>query len=217
MIPATDLRAVETWVFDLDNTLYPPALRLFDQVSARITAFVMRELAVDAPEAARLRDIYWRAHGTTLAGLMAVHGLAPDPYLDEVHDIDLSAVTPDPRLAAAILALPGRKVVYTNGSRGHAFKVCRALGLHDVFDALYGVEDAGYVPKPVRAAFERVFERDGLDPRRAAMIEDDQRNLRVPADMGMRAIWVPAGSGAPAEPHVHHVAPDLSAFLSQAR
>lgn len=210
------LAHVETWVFDMDNTLYPPELRLFDQVSAKITAFVMRELALERAEADALRSRYFREHGTTLAGLMAVHGLDPDPYLAEVHAIDLSTVEPDHRLADAIAALPGRKVVYTNGSRAHGQNIARALGLTHCFAAFYGVEDAGYVVKPHRPAFETVFARDGLDPRRAAMVEDDQRNLRVPVEMGMRAIWRPVSPEETRAAHVHHVAPDLANFLIRA-
>jgi putative hydrolase of the HAD superfamily len=208
------LAEVETWVFDLDNTLYPPALRLFDQVNARMTAFVMRELGLARPEADALRARYWREHGTTLAGLMAADGVDPLPFLAEVHDIDLSAVAPDARLAAAIAALPGRKVIYTNGSRTHGARVAGALGLGGLFSAIYGIEDAGFAPKPRREAFERVFAADGLDPRRAAMIEDDQRNLVAPAAMGMAAIWRPADPAEAREPHVHHVAADLAAFLA---
>jgi len=211
-----DLAHVETWVFDMDNTLYPPELRLFDQVSARITGFVMRELRLERAEADALRARYFRDYGTTLAGLMAVHGLDPDPYLAEVHAIDLSGVAPDARLAGAIAALPGRKVIYTNGSRAHGLNIAQALGLASCFAAFYGVEDAGYVVKPHRPAFEAVFARDGLDPRRAAMVEDDQRNLRVPVEMGMRAIWRPVSADEARAPHVHHVAPDLADFLIRA-
>lgn len=205
------LAAVATWVFDLDNTLYPPALRLFDQVNARMTTYVMRALGIDRAAADALRARYWREHGTTLAGLMAVHALDPEPFLEDVHAIDLSAVAPDPGLAAAIARLPGRKIVYTNGSRGHGARVSAALGL--TFDAIYGVEDAGYAPKPRREAFERVFAADGLDPASAAMVEDDQRNLVEPAAMGMVAIWRPADPQERPAPHVAHVAPDLAAFL----
>jgi len=211
-----DLAHVETWVFDMDNTLYPPELRLFDQVSARITGFVMRELRLEQAEADALRARYFRDYGTTLAGLMAVHGLDPDPYLAEVHAIDLSGVAPDARLAGAIAALPGRKVIYTNGSRAHGLNIAQALGLASCFAAFYGVEDAEYVVKPHRPAFEAVFARDGLDPRRAAMVEDDQRNLRVPAEMGMHAIWRPVSADEARAPHVHHVAPDLADFLIRA-
>jgi putative hydrolase of the HAD superfamily len=218
MIPRSEpprLDRVETWVFDLDNTLYPHTLRLFDQVSALMTAYVMRELGLGRAEADALRARYWREHGTTLAGLMAVNGIDPLPFLEEVHAIDLAEVAADAALGAAILALPGRKVIYTNGSRAHGARVSAALGLSGCFDAIYGIEDAGFAPKPRRDAFERVFARDGLDPRRAAMVEDDQRNLAVPAEMGMAAIWRPIDPEETAAPHVHHVAVDLTDFLSR--
>jgi putative hydrolase of the HAD superfamily len=202
---------VETWVFDLDNTLYPPALRLFDQIEARMTAYVMRALGVDAVKAGALRAQYWREHGTTLAGLMREHGLDPLPYLAEVHDIDLTGVAPAPELAAAIGRLPGRKVVFTNGSREHARRVTAACGLAGAFDALYGFEDAGYVPKPEAAAFAAVFALDGLRPERAAMFEDDHRNLVAPHRLGVRTVLVgPEAS----HPHVHHQTEDLAGFLA---
>jgi putative hydrolase of the HAD superfamily len=201
---------VETWVFDLDNTLYPPAIRLFDQIEARMTAYLMRTLRVDAARAGELRARYWREHGTTLAGLMREHSVDPEPYLAEVHDIDLTAIPPSPALAAAIARLPGRKVVFTNGSREHARRVTGACGLGTCFDALYGFEDAGYVPKPRAEAFAAVFALEGLAPTRAAMFEDDQRNLAVPHGLGLRTVLV----GPKAEhPHVHHQTEDLAGFL----
>ncbi|TPE53696.1 pyrimidine 5'-nucleotidase [Amaricoccus solimangrovi] len=208
---ARDLFAhVETWVFDLDNTLYPPGIRLFDQIEARMTAYVMRALGVDRDRANTLRATYWREHGTTLAGLMAVHALDPEPYLADVHDIDLSMIAESPELRAALAALPGRRIVYTNGSREHARRVTKALGLDGAFDALYGFEDARHVPKPEATAFATVFALDGLDTRRAAMFEDDPRNLAVPHRLGMRTVLV-----GPAEiaPHVHHQTDDLTEFL----
>ena len=209
-MPRAAFAHVETWVFDLDNTLYPPAVRLFDQIEARMTAYVMRALGVEAAAASVLRADYWRNHGTTLAGLMREHAIDPEPYLAEVHDIDLSAVPPSPELAAAIGRLPGRKIVYTNGSREHARRVTAACGLDGCFAALYGFEDAGYVPKPDAAAFAAIFGLDGLAPERGAMFEDDPRNLAVPHGLGMRTVLV----GGPAEhPHVHHATDDLTAFL----
>jgi putative hydrolase of the HAD superfamily len=203
---------VETWVFDLDNTLYPPDARLFDQIEARMTAYMMRTLNLDAAAATALRSRYWRVHGTTLAGLMREHGHDPEPYLAEVHDIDLSSVAAAPALAAGIGRLPGRKLVFTNGSREHARRVTRARGLEGCFDALYGFEDARYVPKPEAAAFATVFALDGLDPRRAAMFEDDARNLAVPHGLGVRTVLV--GPKA-AHPHVQHQTEDLAGFLAR--
>ena len=202
---------VETWVFDLDNTLYPPESRLFDQIEARMTGFLMRTLGVYAARAGELRALYWREHGTTLAGLMREHAVDPGAYLAEVHDIDLSGVPPSPTLAAAIGRLPGRKVVFTNGSREHARRVTGACGLAGAFDALYGFEDAGYVPKPRAEAFATVFGLEGLAPARAAMFEDDPRNLAVPHRLGLRTVLVGPGEE---HPHVHHRTEDLAGFLA---
>lgn len=211
-----DFARVGTWVFDLDNTLYPPGIRLFDQIEARMTGYVMRELGMDREAADHLRDTFWRNHGTTLAGLMENHGIDPEPFLAEVHDIDLSRLRPDPALARALAALPGRRIVYTNGSRRHAERVTRALGLEGLFDALYGIEDAGYVPKPLETAFARVFAKDGLDPARAAMFEDDPRNLAVPARMGLETVLVrEPGTPRYEADFIRHHTDDLPDFLSR--
>lgn len=204
---------VRSWVFDLDNTLYPPAARLFDQIEKRMTAFVVRTLDVAPAEADRLRRHYWHSYGTTLAGLMHEHGIDPAPYLHDVHDISLAHLAPDPALRARINALPGRRIVYTNGSSAYAERVLAARGLAGLFDAVYGVEHAGYRPKPQRAAFEAVFAADGLDATRAAMFEDDPRNLKAPHDLGMRTIHV--APAAVAQDHIHHHTDDLTAFLAR--
>lgn len=212
-MPAEQFRHVSTWVFDLDNTLYPPAMRLFDQIEVRMTDWVSRSLGIARDEADRLRSEYWRLYGTTLAGLMAEHGIDPEGYLADVHDIDFSVLSPDPDLARRIAALPGRRIVYTNADAPYARRVLTARGLDGLFDAVYGVEHAGYRPKPERAAFETVFAIDGLDPSRAAMFEDDPRNLAAPHAMGMRTVHI-APEPEPA-PHIHHHDTDLSAFLGR--
>jgi putative hydrolase of the HAD superfamily len=210
---AQHFRHVETWVFDLDNTLYPPSARLFDQIEVRMTAWVMQALNVSQPEANRLRRHYWETHGTTLAGLMREHSIDPGPYLTDVHDISFDALTPDPALALRIKALPGRRIVYTNGCAPYAERVLAARGLSGLFDAVYGVEHAAFHPKPDQLAFETVFSLDGLTPSRAAMFEDDARNLAVPHAMGLRTVHI-----APeplAAPYIHHHATDLSEFLAR--
>jgi putative hydrolase of the HAD superfamily len=204
---------VRAWVFDLDNTLYPPSVRLFDQIEVRMTDWVMRALDVTHPEANRLRKHYWAKYGTTLAGLMREHDVDPTPYLQDVHEIDMSALQVDKTLAGLIAGLPGRKIVYTNGCAPYAERVLAARGLGGIFHAVYGVEHAEFLPKPETAAFEKIFTQDGIDTSMAAMFEDDPRNLRAPHDMGMRTVLV-----APEpthEPFIHHHTDDLSAFLSR--
>lgn len=212
-MPKSHFTHVDAWVFDLDNTLYPPEARLFDQIEVKMTQYVMTALGVDQPEANRLRQLYWREHGTTLAGLMRVHDVDPGPYLTDVHEIDLGHLEPEPDLAERIRALPGRKIVYTNGTAPYAERVLAKRGLGEVMDAVYGVEHAEFRPKPEVQAFETVFARDGVDPRRAAMFEDDPRNLAAPHAMGMRTVHVaPERHDAP---HIHHHTDDLSGFLAK--
>lgn len=203
---------VDTWVFDLDNTLYPPHMRLFDQIDRKMTDYVVRVTGADPERADFLRKSYWLDYGTTLAGLMAHHMVDPVPYLIEVHDIDFSVLSPDPDLRAALDRLTGRRIVYTNGSAPYARRVIAERGLDGIFDAVYGVEDADYHPKPQEQAFAKVFARDGLSPTRAAMFEDDVRNLKVPHALGMRTVLVTPEHAAYA--HVDHHTADLTGFLN---
>lgn len=203
---------IDTWVFDLDNTLYDPQARLFDQIEARMRAFISRELGLSLSEADALRARYWAEYGTTLAGLMAQHGVAPLRFLDDVHDIDLSGLAPDPKLKEAIVALPGRRIVFTNGDAPYATRVLERLRLTGAFDALYGIEHAGFVPKPEAEAFDAIIAQDGFHPGRAAMFEDTARNLEVPHQRGMATILV-HGDAEPAD-HIHHHTKDLAVFLS---
>ncbi|MCH2163471.1 MAG: pyrimidine 5'-nucleotidase [Marinovum sp.] len=203
---------VTTWVFDLDNTLYDPAVRLFDQIEPRMTAWVMKVVGVDEAEADMLRQDYWGRYGTTWAGLVAEHDMDLEAFLWDVHQIDFSGVSPVPGLGTALDALPGRKVVFTNGTADYARDVLDALEIKDVFNAIYGVHEAGLRPKPDPAAFEAVFAKDGLDPHAAAMFEDVPRNLEVPHAMGLRTVLVaPEHSG---HPHIHHHTDDLPGFLN---
>ncbi len=205
-------RKFDTWVFDVDNTLYHPSVRLFDQIEAKMEAFMMREIGLSHEEAKAKRKDFWRNHGTTLAGLVEVYGIDPDPFLDEVHDIDHSVLPTASKLRDALNALEGRLIVYTNGSKAHGKMVTEALGIYDCFDELFGIEDAGYKPKPHRIAFERVFGRAGLEPKSAIMFEDDPRNLAVPHELGMATVLVGSQDDSP---HIHRTTDDLAGFLTR--
>ena len=202
---------VATWVFDLDETLYPPATPLFPQIERRMGRWIVDLLGVTEAEADRLRHSWWERHGTTLAGLMEEHGIDPDPFLRDVHDVDLSVLDPDPRLRAALAALPGRRVIHTNGTADYALRVLDARGLGGLWDAVWGIEHAGHAPKPQAENYDAVWARDGLDPACAAMFEDTARNLAVPHARGMATVHV-AGSPVVA-PHVDHGTADLAGFL----
>ncbi|MFD1797248.1 pyrimidine 5'-nucleotidase [Paracoccus aurantiacus] len=211
---------VTTWIFDLDNTLYPPEAALFAQIEKRMTAHVARHLGVEAAEADRLRMHYWRDYGTTLAGLMAEHDIDPHAYLLDVHDIDFSVLDPNPALADAITALPGRKIIHTNADSAYAAKVLEQCRLGP-FEAVIGIEEVGFHPKPDARAYAAVIETLGIDPATSAMFEDDPRNLAVPASLGMQTVLVGAGRLGPDQlaadhdhgPHVQHRTADLAGFL----
>lgn len=208
-------RAVETWIFDLDNTLYPPSARLFDQIDRRMTGFIVRVLGMSDAEADQLRRDYWLAHGTTLAGLRHHHGIDPEAFLEHAHDIDLSGLAPVPVLAEAIAALPGRRIVHTNGSRGHAARVLAALGLENTFDASFGIDDLEFHSKPTPEAYAALISRHGHDPARSVMIEDSHGNLAEPKRLGMTTVWLTHGADAGAVPdYVDLVAEDLAGFLA---
>lgn len=208
----TSFSHVTTWVFDLDNTLYPPDCALFDQIEVKMTQYVMRELGVDADRADYLRNHYWQTYGTTLSGMMREHDIDPMPYLFDVHDISLDHVPQDLMLRGHIQNLPGRKIVYTNGSEFHADRVLAARGLTGIFDAIYGIEHSDFHPKPSADAYDAIIARDGFHAPNAAMFEDDHRNLKVPYAIGMRTVLV--GPEQTAD-HIHHQTTDLTAFLSQ--
>jgi putative hydrolase of the HAD superfamily len=217
-------RRVETWVFDLDNTLYPHHLNLWQQVDDRIRAYVSDFLKVSKDEAFRVQKDYYKRYGTTMRGLMTEHGLHPDVYLEFVHQIDHSPLEANPALGATLEKLPGRKLILTNGTRKHAEAVMQKLEIHHCFEDVFDIAAADLDPKPLPQVYERFLKRHAVDPRKAVMFEDLARNLAVPHELGMLTVlvvpegtrevlredWELEGRNAP---HVHYVTDDLAAFL----
>ncbi len=181
--------SVETWVFDLDNTLYPHHL-LWQQVDDRIRSFVAEFLKVSKDEAFRVQKDYYKRYGTTMRGLMTEHGLDADDYLDYVHQIDHSPLMPNPKLGAAIEQLPGRKLILTNGTRKHADAVMRRLEISQHFEDVFDIIAAELEPKPSPKTYERFLTRHDVDPSKAAMFEDLARNLETPHALGMTTVLV---------------------------
>lgn len=194
MPPSPDFTHVRTWIFDLDNTLYPASANLFELIDVRMGEYISRMLGVDAVTARTLQKGWFVEHGTTLAGLMAEHGTDPHDFLDYVHDIAMDRLSPEPALASAIASLPGRKLVFTNGDATYAAKVLAARGMDGVFEAVWDVHDCAYRPKPDAAGYHGLCAAYGIDPATALMVEDMARNLRVPKQMGMATMWVNNGS-----------------------
>ena len=217
---------VETWVFDLDNTLYPHHLNLWQQVDDRIRAYVSDFLKVSKDEAFRLQKDYYKRYGTTMRGMMAEHGMKPDDYLDFVHKIDHSPLTPNPTLGDALERLPGRKLILTNGTRKHADAVMKKLEIDHHFEDVFDIAAADLDPKPMPQVYKRFLSRHDVDPVKTAMFEDLSRNLEVPHTLGMTTVLVvPEGQrevfredweleGRDAL-HVDHVTDDLTGFLQR--
>lgn len=188
------LAHIETWIFDLDNTLYPASANLFAQIDVRMGEFIANLLACDAVEARRIQKQFFHAHGTTLRGLMNEHGVDPLGFLDYVHDIDVTVVDEDHRLASAIARLPGRKLIFTNADAPYAGRVLARLGLAEAFEAVYDIHATGYLPKPDERAYAGLLAAHGIDPKRALFVEDTARNLRPAKALGMTTVWVNNGS-----------------------
>lgn len=183
-------KTVRVWIFDLDNTLYPPSSPVFDQIDRRMTAFIADYLDVDFPTAFAVQKDFYHRYGTSLNGLMKEYGMAPEPFLAYVHDIDHSVVAPDPALARALRKLPGRRLVYTNGTRSHAEAVLARLGARDAFEAVFDIEDGGFIPKPDPRSYRLLCKTLAFDPRQALLVEDSLKNLQPAAELGMKTVWL---------------------------
>ncbi len=181
---------VDTWVFDLDNTLYPAGGDLWPKIDQRITLFMAHLYGIDGLSARALQKYYYERYGTTLRGLSVEHGIDPRAFLDFVHDIDRSSILPNTRLAGAIAALPGRRLILTNGSRHHALSTASALGLDGLFEDVFDIEAADLLPKPEAETYNRFLARHAVDPHRAVMFEDIARNLVAPKALGMVTVLV---------------------------
>jgi putative hydrolase of the HAD superfamily len=221
---ASGFAHVDAWVFDLDNTLYPSHCDLFAQIDVKMRAFISQYLDMSEDEAGRLQKQYYREHGTTLSGLMTVHGMEPKAFLDFVHDIDLAPVRPDPRLARAMERLPGRKLVFTNGTVHHAERVMAQLGVRNAVDGVFDIVHADYIPKPRMETFRRFCAAHSVAPGTAAMFEDLARNLAPAHALGMTTVLVepPTGHADPTVrgwgdaldgAHIHYRTSDLGEFL----
>ncbi len=226
--PATTSRGFDNtrvWIFDLDNTLYPSECNLFAQVDHRMGEYIAKHLGVPYAYARHLQKSYYRQFGTTLSGLMQVHKMEPGPFLDYVHDIDLSSVEAAPDLATAIGNLPGRKLIFTNGSRTHAERVAEKLAILHAFEDICDIAACGFVPKPEQAAFELMIQQHTITASEAAMFDDMPHNLEAPHALGMTTVLVHSDyidhpvqremhSWTTLPRHVHHMTRDLCGFLA---
>ena len=214
----TDLSHVESWIFDLDNTLYRVSPRLHAAIDKELRGFVAEFLGVDETQAREVQKRYFREYGLTLRGLMVNHGLDPSVFFSKMRAVDLAEIEPDQRLVEAIAALPGRKFVYTNAPVHHAEAVLSRIGLDSHFAAVHDIIAAEFVPKPDVSAYRALCRRYRIEPGRAAMIDDVVANLAPAAEIGMTTVWMKTDAawarGVEPGPHVQHVVEDLAAWLA---
>jgi putative hydrolase of the HAD superfamily len=214
---STDLTHVDTWLFDLDNTLYPSNAGLGVEISDRITAYMAKLTGLTWDKARALQKRYLADHGLTLRGLMLHHGVDPDEFHALFQDMSLEVLARDAVLTSALERLPGRRLVFTNADAGHATRVLERLGLTRLFEDVFHIASADFIPKPSPKAFERLLAAHAVEPASAAFFEDIERNLEPAAALGMTTILVGEAASSPAAPFVHYRAPDLAAFLADAR
>ena len=217
-ILSSPFQSIDTWIFDLDNTLYPASSRLFDQVDRRITEYIMQALDLEWDDAHKKQKLFFREYGTSLSGMMEVHNIPANDYLEYVHNIDLSPLAPSPALNQALEQLPGRKVIFTNGSTAHAKNVTEKLGITHHFDATFDIVDCEFTPKPDLIVYEKMLSTLSINPKSAVMIEDMARNLVPAAALGITTVWVRteeawAVEGAGGD-HIEHIVDDLTEWLN---
>ncbi len=210
------LSHVDTWVFDLDQTLYPAEAEVMALIEGKMTAFVAREVGLPYDEAYRLQKSYLSEHGTTLAGLMANYGVEPHRFLDEVHDVSIDGLHPDPELNAMIAALPGRKLVFTNGDERHAVRILAKLEMTALFDGVFHLGHADWIPKPNMVTFERMMANHQVVPTTAAFFEDSPKNLKPAHQLGMKTVLVGPKAEGNTDDFIDFRAPTVKAFLGAA-
>ncbi len=212
---------IDTWVFDLDNTLYPASCRLFDQIDVKMTGLVSEILKVPHIEARTIQKSLFHKHGTTLRGLMMEHEVDPAYFLHHAHDIDYSPVAADVALDQALSVLKGRKLIFTNGTVAHAKNVLKRLGIAHHFNDIFDIVHSDYVPKPQREPYDKFIRQTNIRSTTSAMFEDIARNLEAPHDLGMTTVLITSDDNADANilngegrpDYVHHTTNDLAGFL----
>lgn len=217
-----ELSGIETWIFDLDNTLYPETSSLFDEINHKMNLYMADLLGLSTEAASDMRQGFYERHGTTLNGLMQEYGADPFPFLDFVHDVDLTRIDPAPKLKPLLSDLPGRCLVHTNGTVAHAERVLKRLGIDDCFDGIFDIVASDFQPKPGANAFTGFVEAFNVEPDTSIMFEDKEENLRVPHELGMTTVWINHRARSPMEAknlpkhdHVHHLCQTIGDFLAE--
>jgi len=218
---AFDPTRVDCWIFDLDNTLYPSSIDMFSQIDVLMGRFIAELLGCDLVEARRIQKLYFHDHGTTLAGLMHYHAIDPHEFLDYVHAVDMSVLAQAPRLRDHLLALPGRRLIFTNADAAYARRALAALDIADCFEGIWDIHAMAYRPKPEASAYAGFIKGLAVDPARAVFVEDTARNLTPAKALGMQTVWIDMatdwGDRAKDDSAIDVMITDLAQWLDQVR
>ena len=212
---------INTWIFDLDNTLYSADSGIFQQVHTLMGKFVSAHLNIDIKKAKELQRKYYRQHGTTLRGMMDNHNVDPDHFLSEVHQLDYSIVGPNFKLNRELKKLKGRKIIYTNANRQHANDILIRLELTNVFDEIFDIKTANYIPKPESSPYEQIISEFNIDPITTIMFDDIAKNLVPAKNVGFASVWIDVGYEnfsddiAKSKKYLDYETKDLSLFLDE--
>ena len=185
-----DLANIKFWLFDLDNTLYDGATKVFDQVDKKMSKFISKKLNVSIDEARKIQKNYFQEYNTTLNGMIKNHKIDADEFLEFVHDVDLSFLDKDKDLEDEIKKLDGKKIIFTNGSRAHALNVTKRIGIDKLFDGIFDIRDCEFIPKPSKEPYKKLVECYKIEPQYCIFFEDIARNLKPAHELGMKTVWI---------------------------
>lgn len=216
-----DFKNIRSWVFDLDDTLYPPSKELYSQMAQRIRAFIMRALGVDEKTASIIQKDYYKKYGATVCGLMVEHDISPEEFTDYVHELDLSSIRPNPVLKTRLRALAGKKFVFTNGAHHHAERVLERLDLRDCFSGIFSIREAGYIPKPAEKTYLKMLDTFGIAANESVMFDDSPANILAAKKVGMKTVWISSNvennqyCSVDDKNFCDYETPDLAEFLTE--
>ena len=215
-----EIKNINSWIFDLDDTLYPPSNEIYSQMAERIRNYIMRVLDIDEETATTVQKTYYKKYGATVHGLMVEHNIQPEDFTDYVHDLDLSSIRENPQLKACLQALPGKKHVFTNGAYHHAERVLKRLNIYDCFSGIFSIREAEYVPKPAEQTYLKMMKTFNVTPQKSMMFDDSPVNILAAKKVGLRTVWISSNvvnnkyCSVDSKDFCDYETPDLTDFLS---
>ena len=214
-----ELAKIKYWLFDLDNTLYSGQTKVFDQVDKKMSSFISKKLNVDLKKAKIIQKDYFHKYSTTLTGMIKHHKIDANEFLDFVHDVNLDFLKQDKGLENEISKIKGKKIIFTNGSKAHAFNVTKKIGIDKLFDGVFDIVESNFIPKPSMKAYKILIEKYKIEPQYCILVEDIARNLKPAYELGMKTVWIkndePWAAELSNESFINYRTENLTNFLKE--